>query len=316
MKRLNNIHIRRYIQIGIGTFIILLLIEQFKHENVIAALYQTKLSYFLISTVFWLGVNIIMAYRIQFLTTELNGKKIPLKQMLFYNLGGMLLGDVSPGRTGYFGISGLLKKKQSIPLTTTLAILSGCQIVDMLIKIIFSVFAITYILSFSFNEKLFLISIIGISLISFASLIGIILMGSNRFLHISMLNYMPYWALIKPHIINMQKDARRILPHLSKITFITLIGLLLCGFQWWIIGLSLGIKLNLLTYILIQPLTTSLSFIPISPAGLGIQETGIVLVLLIFGITPETALVFALLVRLSSVLVDSMGFKTVLKLSK
>lgn len=316
MKLLGIKHLGKYIQIGVGIFIILLLITQFKYENVIAALYQTKLSYFLISTVFWFGVNIVMAYRIQLLIYKLNGKKIPLKQMLYYNLGGMLLGDLSPGRAGYFGISGFLKKNQSIPLTTTFAVLSSCQIVDLLIKIIFSVFAVTYILSFSFNENLFLISIIGISLISLASLIGMILMGSNRFLHISILNYMPYWPFIKPHIINMQKDARRILPYLYKITFITLIGLLLCGFQWWIIGLSVGIKLNLLVYILIQPLATSLSFIPISPSGLGIQETGIVLILLIFGVIPETALAFALLVRLSSVLVDSIGFKTVLKISK
>lgn len=313
MKCLNNIHIRKYIQIGIGTFIILLLIEQFKHENVIAALYQTKLSYFLISTVFWLGVNIIMAYRIQFLTTELNGKKIPLKQMLFYNLGGMLLGDVSPGRTGYFGISGLLKKNQNIPLTTTFAILSNCQIVDLIIKIVFSIFAVTYIFSLSFNNNLFLISVLGISVMSFASLIGIVLIGSNRLLYASILNYIPYWVFIKQHIINMREDVRRILPHLFKIISLTLLGLLFCGFQWWLIGFSLGIQLSIFVYILIHPLATSLSFIPITPAGLGIQETGIVLILLVFGIAPETGLIFALLTRLSSILVDMMGFKVLLK---
>jgi len=49
------------------------------------------------------------------------------------------------------------------------------------------------------------------------------------------------------------------------------------------------------SYILIHPLAASLSFIPITPAGLGIQETGIVLILLVFGIAPETGLILSLL---------------------
>ena len=311
MKRLDNI--RKYISIGIGILLILLLIIQFKHENVISVLYETKLSFLLLSSIFWLGVNLVMAYRIQFLISELNKKEVPLKQMLFYNLGGMLLGDVSPGRTGYFGISGLLKKNQNVPLTTTFAILSSCQIVDLLIKIVFSIFAVTYILSISFNNNLFLISIIGISLMLFTSLIGIVLIGSKRLLYASILNYIPYWAIFKQHITNMRKDVKRILPHLFKIISLTLLGLLFCGFQWWLIGFSLGIKLSIFVYILIHPLATSLSFIPITPAGLGIQETGIVLILLVFGISPEIGLIFALLTRLSSILVDMMGFKVLVK---
>ena len=52
-----------------------------------------------------------------------------------------------------------------------------------------------------------------------------------------------------------------------------------------------------LAFFLIHPLVTALAFIPITPAGIGVQEFGIVGILGLLGVAAPIAGVFALLAR-------------------
>jgi uncharacterized membrane protein YbhN (UPF0104 family) len=52
---------------------------------------------------------------------------------------------------------------------------------------------------------------------------------------------------------------------------------ILKGFEWYFLGLAVGItQIPWIGYFLIHPLVTALAFVPIIPAGLGIQEFGII----------------------------------------
>jgi hypothetical protein len=53
-------------------------------------------------------------------------------------------------------------------------------------------------------------------------------------------------------------------------------------------------------------------FVPVSPAGLGLMEGGVIAVFLLFGIPAATGLAFSILVRVSILLVDLIGLKTIL----
>jgi uncharacterized membrane protein YbhN (UPF0104 family) len=57
-------------------------------------------------------------------------------------------------------------------------------------------------------------------------------------------------------------------------------------------------------------------FVPLSPAGLGLMEGGIILVFSFFGISPAMGMVFSVLVRISILVVDLIGLKTVLTASR
>ena len=71
------------------------------------------------------------------------------------------------------------------------------------------------------------------------------------------------------------------------------------GFEWWFLGYALGISQLTwswwLAFFLIHPLVTALAFIPITPAGIGVQEFGIVGILGLLGVAAPIAGVFALL---------------------
>jgi uncharacterized protein (TIRG00374 family) len=64
---------------------------------------------------------------------------------------------------------------------------------------------------------------------------------------------------------------------IPEIVLLTMACWVLKGFEWYFLGLSLGItQIPWIGYFLIHPLVTALGFVPITPAGAGIQEFGIV----------------------------------------
>ena len=70
------------------------------------------------------------------------------------------------------------------------------------------------------------------------------------------------------------------IPEIVSLTFSCWI---LKGFEWWFLGYALGIHIrSWLAFFLIHPLVTALAFIPITPAGIGVQEFGIVGILGLF----------------------------------
>jgi uncharacterized membrane protein YbhN (UPF0104 family) len=93
------------------------------------------------------------------------------------------------------------------------------------------------------------------------------------------------------------------------------------GFEWYFLGYALGItQIPWIAYFLIHPLVTALAFVPITPAGIGVQEFGIIG---IFGLlaaalpgVPTTAAqiaAFALLARGLLIFEDLAGVPQIVK---
>ena len=68
-----------------------------------------------------------------------------------------------------------------------------------------------------------------------------------------------------------------------------------------------------LAFFLIHPLVTALAFIPITPAGIGVQEFGIVGILGLLGVAAPIAGVFALLARGLLIFEDLAGVPQIVK---
>ncbi len=72
-------------------------------------------------------------------------------------------------------------------------------------------------------------------------------------------------------------------------------------------------EISWMGYFLIHPLVTALSFIPLTPSGLGFQEGGIVGVFYLLGIDLEVGLAFAILARTLLILEDLIGIHPISK---
>jgi uncharacterized protein (TIRG00374 family) len=109
------------------------------------------------------------------------------------------------------------------------------------------------------------------------------------------------------------KKTRKSFP---EITLLTFLSWMLKGFEWYFIGLAVGItQIEWLGFFLLHPLITALGFVPITPAGAGFQEGAVVGIFALLGIAPETgvALTFALLSRLLLIGEDLIGVPQIAK---
>jgi len=101
------------------------------------------------------------------------------------------------------------------------------------------------------------------------------------------------------------QKTRRAIP---EIALVTVACWILKGCEWYLLGYSLGItQIPWIGYFLIHPLVTALAFVPITPAGVGVQEFGIVGIFTLVGISSAPAGAFALLSRVLLIIEDLIG---------
>lgn len=104
------------------------------------------------------------------------------------------------------------------------------------------------------------------------------------------------------------REIQKISPYIISISFI---GWLLRGLEWFFVARSLGeVTIGVIDALLLNPLLTILSLIPITPAGLGIQEAGIIGILVLMGVSLTGAAAFAFLTRFIEILIDLIGLKS------
>jgi uncharacterized protein (TIRG00374 family) len=116
-----------------------------------------------------------------------------------------------------------------------------------------------------------------------------------------------------------KESSRKTRGAIPEIILITMLCWVLKGFEWYFLGLALGItQIPWIGFFLIHPLVTALAFVPITPAGAGVQEFGIIGIfgLLINDSSMAGAIAaFALLARGLLVIEDLIGVPQIVKTS-
>ncbi len=296
----------RLIQFIVGLLILVLLL--FKIGGGLKALEKVEITTFLLSILMYDLLNVILSYRVYYLLKNMNYKP-NFFCCLFANLGGMVAGDVTPGRSGYVLMAKLLERC-GVPVSDAIAAVVAPQGIDFVVKGLGASLAIL-VLGFSNPWA-------GILVIAFG---GIILMfmwyekPSNllkNFLPSRVLKILDRFGLSKV-ISDMLKSSVETRKYALQILVLCLIGWVFVGFQWFFVGQSCKVVFPIYVYFLLQPLLSALMFVPITPAGLGIMESGTVVVLYALGVPPEKATVFAILIRISCILADLPGVLAWLK---
>ena len=101
---------------------------------------------------------------------------------------------------------------------------------------------------------------------------------------------------------------------IPEILGLTMVCWIIKGFEWYFLGIALGItNVPWIAYFLIHPLVTALAFVPITPAGIGVQEFGILGVLGLLGVPVATAGAFAILARGLLIIEDLIGVPQIVK---
>ncbi len=101
---------------------------------------------------------------------------------------------------------------------------------------------------------------------------------------------------------------------IPEIFAITIASWILKGFEWYFLGLAVGItNIGWLGFFLLHPLITAFGFVPLTPSGIGFQEGAIVGIFLLLGVDIKLALAFAILARALLIVEDLAGVPQIAK---
>ena len=284
-------------------------------SQVLLRLYPIFLVYTLIA---YFLVNLLFAVRLK-LVLKSSGYKLGLGKVLSIQYGGMLASDFTPARSGYFAVPVMLAS-ENVPMTVGLSSILGIQSIEFLIKMMGGILALVYLITMvNLNMDLLILSSFGVGLMLLGAISIFLAMWSRRAVDIfTFFDRFPIInkivRAIRPKILEFQKEAHKIRSIIVPILILTISSWVVKGLEWYFIGLTLNItQISFIGFFLLHPLITALSFVPITPSGIGFQEGATVGILYLLGIGPEIGIVFALLARILLIIEDMAGIPSLSK---
>jgi uncharacterized protein (TIRG00374 family) len=281
-----------------------------------------KLEYLLLAFLSYFGINILFTIRLQRVLAK-EGIKTNFGKTLLAQYAGMLTSDVTPARSGYI-LTPVYLKDQGVPAPVSLSGILGIQSIEFLIKVLGGTLALFFLMNFAnMTQELMILAIIGVSLMLTGGLILAAMTWSQRVVaFVEKIANHRFLKKITGGLIGKleeyatnAKKTRKAFPEITAFTFTCWI---LKGFEWYFLAVALGIVINVnpviawFGFFLIHPLVTALGFVP-TPAGLGAQEWGVVIVLGTFGVSSVAALSFALIARALLIIEDLIGVPQIVK---
>ena len=301
------------------------------------ALLHIKVEYLLLAFLMYFCINLLFTVRLRRVLSK-NSVKTTFGRTLLAQYAGMLTSDVTPGRSGYI-LTPVYLRDQDVPTSKSLSSVLGIQTFEFLIKVIGGIGAVIYLVKFvpaSVWNQLFPTQIAGINVGLLIAALGIGLMTAGAIIlaaftwskrAISIFDRIANSRFLKRftgglmgRLEEYKESAHSTGRAIPEIIILTVACWIIKGFEWYFLGYALGItQIPWIAYFLIHPLVTALAFVPITPAGIGVQEFGIIGIFgLLLNVPAHPELVapiaaFALLARGLLIFEDLAGVPQIVK---
>ncbi len=302
------------------------------------ALLTIKVEYLALAFLMYFGINIFFTVRLRRVLGK-GGVKTSFGKTLLAQYAGMLTSDVTPGRSGYI-LTPVYLRDQNVPASKGLSSILGIQTIEFLVKVIGGVGAAIFLIEMVPAGNWPSATILGINVTFFVIGLGIALMLTGALLlaafswseraisvfdRIANSRYLKrFTGGIMGKLEEYKDSSQKTRSAIPEIFGLTMVCWVLKGFEWYFLGAALGITLNSnlaiawLGFFLIHPLVTALAFVPITPAGAGVQEFGIVGIMTLLFVNPSAATLgaigaFAILARGLLIVEDLVGVPQIVK---
>ncbi|MCX9083693.1 MAG: lysylphosphatidylglycerol synthase transmembrane domain-containing protein [Candidatus Methanoperedens sp.] len=308
--------LRIFIQFIIGISIIIFILNKLDLNEVMVVIRETNITYFILACISYLFLNMVLAFRLSYLLKKI-GHNIKYINVFLSHMGGMIVGDITPGRSGYFLTPPIMKKTSGVPITDGMACIFAPQGIEFILKVGGAAAALIFISTFpKVSDEFIRYSMIGAFLLLAVGIFMLLLSWHDENVSSKFLSKVPFLNNFTGNLSFFKEKSILIRNSTDKIVILYMIGWIFATLQWFFLAKAIGIEISFFAILLFHPLITILMFVPISPAGLGLMEGGMILVFSFVNITSATAMAFSVLVRINILLVDLIGLKTVMKASK
>jgi uncharacterized membrane protein YbhN (UPF0104 family) len=307
------------VQVTISLIVLFLLFQGIDFAQTIEVLISINISLFISAVLFFIMSSLTVGLALH-ATLKSCEVLIPVQSTILASYGGQLLSDLTPAKTGYFATPVLLRELRQVSMEKGLMSVMAMGAVNFFIKAIFSVFALIYFLNrIPMDPSLANALILGI---------GLLLIGGIGLAILVWTNYMPNLVkklvgipilgkLIKkfePILEIFSKDQSLLKKSIKSSAFYIILSVFI--FTVGILLLSNAVEIpqpSFIDLLFMGPLTAVFMYVPVTFAGLGLQETAYVFLLTSIGALEPNALAFALLVRVLFITTDLIGLPALIK---
>ena len=308
------------IQLMIGLAILLWLLQLADATNVLTSISMVDPLYLAAATIAFIAASTMIAFAL-FVSLKSIGVKIRISNAILASFGGQLLSDVTPARSGYFLTPFILNKMDGTPNKSgmTCVVITGAM--NFLVKAALSLIALAYFVRvLPLNPTIVNGLLAGISLLVAGGIGLLILLWGKRLPEIfDNLKKLPVFGEALGRIVdalnNLQEEAKKANGSLGLVAFLVLLSIVANSTALYFISESFRSgSPTLLDFMLITPLVSAFNFVPVTIAGLGIQETSYVILLILLGMPLEKAVAFTLINRLLFIATDMIGIIPLIKI--
>ncbi len=248
-----------------------------------------------------------------------------IRKVVMASFAGQLLSDVTPVRSGYFLTPIFLDKLAGISLEQGMTGVLATGGINAFVKAVICLIGLGYFISFLPLQAVVINSLlVGVAVLLIAGTFLLFLMWDNRLSKLVVkLERIPLVGSrlhsLTDMFTNVQKEGRKIRRPLIIVAILILLSLIVNATALYFVFNGIWhSSLSILDFFLMASFASALTYIPITIAGLGVQEAGYVLLLqLLLGLPLATIdprlVAFALITRALFTGTDIIGIGPLLK---
>ena len=312
------------IQLIVGVAILLWLLQLANSSEVFASILKFNPINLIGAVAFFLTASTFVALALC-TTLRRSNPDAPLRQMLMASFAGQLLSDVTPVRSGYFLTPVFLKQLASIPVEKGMTGVLATGGINSLVKVIICLVGLGYFTSYlPLPPEITNSLLVGVIVLLIAGVFLMLLMWDKRFSKlVAKFERIPIigkrLTKFTEMFHNVQNEGRKIRYSLIFVAALILLSILANATALFFIFNGLWYpSLHLIDFFFIAAFASVLTYIPITIAGLGVQEAGYVLllhILLGLPLSPvnPSLVAFALITRALFTGTDIIGITPLLK---
>lgn len=296
------------LKILLAILIIGFILYNLKIDVLIKTIQEANIMWILFGGLFIFVAHLMIVSRIKYVLGKFH--KISTKKVFWSHFFGYLIGQVTPGKVGYFSMAYAFKEDK-IPYSQTTSILLLCQLVSFIIQMILAGVCVIYLASAVGTAGMIYMSLM-LGWVLGVIILVLLFLKYGVWKFDGLIKRLPKGMKLLKFINGMNRDFTAIKRYIPVIFILTLLSWVIGGIGWWTYGMAFDVELPFFVYILLNPLISSLTFIPLTPGGIGIAEAGNVLLFSFLGITPEKGFIFMLLDRSINLVISLLGLKILL----
>lgn len=315
---------RTIVQLIVGIAILLWLLQIANIGDTFNAILQVNILNLLAAASLFVLSSTLVGFAL-YVPLRSSNPNLSVSKTILASFGGQLLSDVTPARSGYFLTPIFINRLAGVPVERGMTGVLATGSINALVKAAVCLVGLGYFISFlPLPASVVNSLLVGVAILLVAGVFLLLLMWEKRFSKlVTKIDGLPLVGK-KLHsftemFANVQQEGRRVRGSLVIVALLILLSLVVNAAALYFIFTGLwSTSLSILDFFLMASFASALTYIPITVAGLGVQEAGYVLLLqLLLGLSLTSIdprlLAFAFITRILFTGTDIIGITPLIK---